>query len=49
MVYLVQFVDQQDTRPFALQRAQKWTGTKKLLAVQFGPEALPVDIAGLGL
>jgi len=49
VVYLVQFVDQQDTRPFALQRAQKWTGTKKLLAVQFGPEGLPVDIAGLGL
>ena len=38
MVHLVQFVDQQDTRPFALQRAQKNNGTEKLLTVQLRPQ-----------
>ena len=33
MVHFVQFVDQQDTRPFALQRAQKRPGAEELLVV----------------
>ena len=33
VVYLVQFVDQQDTRLLELQRAQKRASTEKLLAV----------------
>ena len=37
-----------DTRPFALQRAQKRPGAEKLLAVQFGPQGLPIDADGLG-
>ncbi len=49
MVHFVQFVDQQDTGPFALQRAQKRPGAEELLAVQFGTEGLPVDITGRGL
>ena len=48
MVHFIQFVDQQDTRLFALQRAQKRPGAEKLLTVQLRLQGFPIDAGGLG-
>jgi hypothetical protein len=33
MVHLVQFIDEQDARPFVLQSAKKWSCAEELLAL----------------
>ena len=47
VVHFIQFVDQQDTRLFILEGAQQRPGAEKLLAMQFGLQGLPIDVAGL--
>jgi hypothetical protein len=48
MVHFVQFIDQQDTRLFVLQRAQKRAGAEELPAMQFRLQGAPIDAGGSG-
>jgi hypothetical protein len=48
VVHLVQFVDQQNTGPFTLQRAQKRPGAEELLAVHLRLQGFPINADGPG-